>query len=50
MCTTDTDFVPDVLTMLVAYIEENYEGEYIFQAELKLVEAAMWWREATSKE
>ena len=50
MCTTDTDFVPDILTMLVSYIEENYEGEYIWQAELKLVEAAMWWREAVSKE
>lgn len=50
MCKSDLDFVPEVMTMLVSYIEANYEGEYIWQAELKLVEAAMWWREATNKE
>ena len=47
MCLTDSDFVPVVVNMLIAYIEENYEGDYIFQTELKLVEAVMWWREAT---
>ena len=49
LCSTDQDFVPDVLAMLIAYIEENYEGEYIWEAELKLVEAAMWWKEAVTK-
>lgn len=50
MCTTDNDFVPEVVYMLISYIEENYEGEYIWQAEMKLVEALLWWREAMSKE
>ena len=50
MCTTDNDFVPEVVYMLISYIEENYEGEYVWQAEMKLVEALLWWREAMSKE
>ena len=29
MCTTDTDFVPDVLTMLVSYIEENFNNFWV---------------------
>ena len=49
LCTTDQDFVPDVLSMLCAYIEENYEGEYVWQVELKLVEAAMWGKEAVTR-
>ena len=50
MCATDNDFVPEVVYMLISYIEENYEGEYVWQSEMKLVEALLWWREAMSKE
>jgi hypothetical protein len=50
MCATDNDFVPEVVYMLISYIEENYEGEYIWQAEMKLVEALLWWREANARD
>ena len=50
MCATDEDFVPEIVYMLISYIEENYEGEYVWQAEMKLIEALLWWREAMSKE
>ena len=50
MCATDNDFVPEVVYMLISYIEENYEGEYIYQAEMKLVEALLWWREANARD
>jgi len=50
MCQTDQDFIPDIISMVISYIEENYEGEYIWQVELKLIEALLWWKEATDKE
>ena len=50
MCDTDTDYVPEIIDMLVCYIEENFEGEYVWQVEIKLQEAKQWWKESMGEE
>jgi len=49
LCTSDKDYLIDLIRMIVAYIEENYEGEYSELTQVKLIEAAMWWREASGE-
>ena len=49
LCMSDKDHLIDLIRMVVAYIEENYEGEYSELTQVKLIEAALWWREASGE-
>ena len=37
------DYVPHVYCMLIALIEESYEGEYIDNSTARLKESLAWW-------
>ena len=49
MSKTEKDFIPELISALVWYITESYEFEgedYLFQVEIRLIEALYWYKKA----
>lgn len=48
LCKTSEEYVNDVIEMLIMYISDNFEGEYVETTIDKLIESHYWWMECNN--
>ena len=48
LCKGNEAYISDVIQMLIAFLQDNYEGLYVEATVMRLIEAHYWWLECNS--